>query len=208
MRGLAPSTIANKMTAVREIVASIGKKNIVARENVAYGIERVRINPQSVDQAKLEEIRAVLQSRADRGELAAKMMIAADSLRTNFGLRAKESLMSKDIIEKNGIMYLVVEGSKGGRPRELAVNNEAKLKAVQLVRETSKSHGSGTGRIIPPNMTLKQAYNKQRNEWRALGGTRKNRGNMHGERHVHAREMRIRGASKAEIERASCRERG
>ena len=43
-RGLAPST----MAAVRVIAAAIGKQNIVQKTNAAYGIERVRVNPQEV----------------------------------------------------------------------------------------------------------------------------------------------------------------
>ena len=127
------------------------------------------------------------------------MMVAADGLREAFGLRAKESLMSKEIVDRDGKQYLIVEGAKGGRPRELAVDNEAKAKAVQVVLETSKDLGSGTGRIIPPELTLKGAYNSQRNEWRALGGNKENDANMHGERHMHAREMAGNGATKEEI---------
>lgn len=198
-RGRSASTLAGKMTALRELAAAIGKQNIVPRDNKAYGIERNRINPQIVNSDKINEIREVLQARALAGSHVAKMMLAADALRESFGLRAKESLMSKDIVEKDGKMYLAVEGAKGGRPRELAVDNEAKLRAVQLVAEMSKALNSGTGRIIPPDMSLKEAYDAQRNEWRALGGTRENNANMHGERHSYARDLDSNGATKAEI---------
>lgn len=198
-RGRSASTLAGKMTAVRRLASAIGKQNIVPRENKDFGIERTRVNPQVVDQGKIREIHATLLLRAGAGNVTAKMMIAADALRESFGLRAKESLMSKDVIEKDGKMYLVVEGAKGGRPRELAVDNEAKLQAVKLVAETAKALGSGTGRIIPPNLCLKEAYDAQRNEWRALGGTRENNANMHGERHAYARDRDAGGATKSEI---------
>lgn len=198
-RGKSASTLAGKMTALRELASAIGKQNIVPRANKDYGIERTRINPQVVDQDKIGQIRAALHARAGAGNKTAKMMVAADALRESFGLRAKESLMSKDIIEKGGKLYLVVEGAKGGRPRELAVDNEAKLRAVQMVAETSKALGSGTGRIIPPTMSLKEAYDAQRNDWKALGGTRENNANMHGERHAYARDLDEKGAPKAEI---------
>lgn len=198
-QGLSASTMANRMTAVREVCAAIGKQGICAKENATYGIERVRVNPQQVNVDKLTEIRTALNERAYAGDRVAKMMVAADRLREAFGLRAKESLMSRGVIERDGRQYLVVEGAKGGRTRELAVDNQAKAKAVQTVAETSKALGSGTGRIIPPEMKLKEAYNAQRNEWRALGGTRNNNANMHGERHAHARQMDAAGATKAEI---------
>ncbi|MBJ6724392.1 integrase domain-containing protein [Geomesophilobacter sediminis] len=126
-------------------------------------------------------------------------MVAADALREAFGLRAKESLMTSAVVVKDGKEHLSVEGAKGGRPRLLPIDNERKTEAVKLAQETSKSLGSGTGRIIPPEMTLKEAYDAQRNEWRALGGTRENNANMHGERHLHAREMSADGATKEEI---------
>lgn len=198
-RGLAASTLAGKMTALRELASSVGKQNIVPRDNKAYGIERIRVNPQMVASDKLNEICEALNTRAMSGDQIARMMVAAGALRESFGLRAKESLLSKDVIERDGTLYLIVEGAKGGRRRELAVDTDAKLRAVQLVAETSKGLGSRTGTVIPPSMSLQSAYNAQRNAWRALGGTRENNANMHGQRHGHARSMAANGATKAEI---------
>jgi site-specific recombinase XerC len=73
-RGLAPATMADKMTAVRVIAAAIGKQNIVQRTNVAYGIERVRINPQTVNLDRLVEVRQAIADRADQGEKVAQMV--------------------------------------------------------------------------------------------------------------------------------------
>jgi hypothetical protein len=81
----------------------------------------------------------------------------------------------------------------------MEVRTEGQLRAIQLVSETSKALGSGTGRIIPPNMSLKQAYDAQRNLWAKYGGTRAAGGNMHGERHGYARERDSGGATKSEI---------
>ena len=198
-RGLAASTKADKMTAVRELAEAIGKRNIVERHNSDYGIERVRVNPQLVDHERLVEVRQSIAERANQGDQIARMVQAADALRSEFGLRAKESLLSSKVEEKGGKMYLVVEGAKGGRLRELEVRNEAQLRAVRLVTETAKALGSGTGRIIPPHMSLKQAYVAQRNLWRQCGGTRLTSANMHGERHGFARERNADGATNSEI---------
>lgn len=198
-RGLSPSTMAGKMTAIRTVALAIGKQNIVPRDNKAFGIERIRVNPQVVNPDKFIDIRGVIESRALAGDKVASMCNAADRLREAFGLRAKESLMSSKVYERDGRQYLQVEGAKGGRPRDLEVKNEMQHKAVQLVIETSKALGSGTGRIIPPSMNLKQAYDAQRNLWRSLGGTRQTGANMHGERHTYARGLKSDGASKAEI---------
>jgi len=198
-RGLQASTMADKLTAARVLAASIGKANIVARENKAYGIERIRVNPQIINHDKLAEIRTAIEQRAASGDRIAMMVKAADGLREAFGLRAKESLMSREVIERDGKMFLVVEGSKGGRPRELKVTTEAQRQAVELVKETSRALGSGTGRIIPPELNLKQAYDAQRNLWLSLGGTRANGANMHSERHAYARQLDSDGVPREEI---------
>jgi len=199
-RGVAASTKADKMTAVRVLAEAIGKRNIVERHNSEYGIERVRVNPQPVDHERLVEVRQSIAERANQGDQIARMVRAADALRSEFGLRAKESLLSSKLEERaGGKMYLVVEGAKGGRLRELEVRTEGQLRAVQLVTETAKALGSGTGRIIPPHMSLKQAYDAQRNLWRQSGGTRSTSANMHGERHGFARERNADGATNSEI---------
>lgn len=198
-RGLSASTMAGKMTAIRELASAIGKQNIVAKDNKTYGIERIRINPQVINPEKVAEIKGIIEVKAQAGDKVAKMCLAADRLREAFGLRAKESLMSSKVYDKDGRQYLQVEGAKGGRPRNLEVKNELQHKAVQLVIETSKALGSGTGRIIPPSMSLKQGYDAQRNLWRSLGGTRLAGGNMHGERHAYARELKAKGAPNQEI---------
>lgn len=198
-RGLSASAMADKMTAVRQIASAIGKANIVERHNSAYGISRQRVNPQAVNQEKLAEVRHKISTLAAKGDEVAKMVLAADALREAFGLRAKESLMSKEVVGRHGKLYLQIEGAKGGRTRELEVKSESQIKAIQLLAETSKAMGSGTGRIIPPKMSLKQAYDAQRNLWRSLGGMRSAGANMHGERHAYARTMKDCGAAKSEI---------
>ncbi|NVN91488.1 MAG: integrase domain-containing protein [Desulfuromonadales bacterium] len=198
-RGLSASTMADKLTAVRMIASAIGKQNIVERHNAAYGIVRSRINPQAVNHDRLVEVRQAISARADQGDRIALMVRAADSLRVAFGLRAKESLMSSRVELRGGKLFIHVEGAKGGRPRQLEARTEGQQKAIQLVTETARALGSGTGRIIPTNMTLKQAYDAQRNLWRECGGTRACGANMHGERHSYARERDAQGAARSAI---------
>lgn len=198
-RNLSASTMADKLTACRTVAVAIGKSNIVKGHNREYGVSRCRINPQDVSRDKTSEIREILNERAANGDRVAMMMLAAVALRDEFALRAKESLMSTKLVEKNGRVYLVVEGAKGGRTREIPLETDGQLKAVQLVAEVSSALGSTTGRIIPPELTLKQAYHLQRNEWRALGGTRANGANMHGARHLFARDSKAHGKTNAEI---------
>jgi len=197
-RGLSNGTMCNRMTAVRELAEAIGKRNIVERENSEYGINRgTRQNPVLQNTEKLNEIRATIAERANAGDRVAMMCHAAAELRDAFGLRAKESLMSSKLVA--GIQSLIVEGAKGGRERILPPMNERQIQAAVQIALVSKALGSGTGRIIPPKMSLKQAYNAQRTLWRELGGTRENRANMHTSRHAVAQEMHATGTPNGEI---------
>lgn len=203
--GISNATICNRLAAVRDLAAAIGKANIVARDNKAYGVARgSRQKPVLQNTAEVNRIRMELVERANTGDRIAIMAHAAAGMRDEFGLRSKESLMSFKIVDtSNGavlrIQAVKVEGAKGGRERNLPVRNEAQLRAIQQVDLASKALGSGTGRCIPPEMSLKQALNAQRTLWRSLGGTRAAAANMHSSRHKVAQEMHAKGYTKGEI---------
>ncbi|MFH1028436.1 MAG: phage integrase N-terminal domain-containing protein [Pseudomonadota bacterium] len=193
-------TMCNRMAAVRTLVNAIGKGNIVARDNKAYGIARgSRQKPIIADQRRVDGIRQVLADRANAGDRVAMMCHAAAELREAFGLRPQESLLSSKLVETPKGIALRVEGAKGGRPRDLRIGNESQLRAVQIVAQVSQALGSGTARIIPPEMSLGQAYNAQRTLWRELGGTKSSAANMHVSRHTTAQVMNAQGYSKGEI---------
>lgn len=198
-QGLSPGTMANRMSAVRQLASAIGKANIVCRTNAEYGINRVRTNPVVANRAGIEQIKATLAERAQQGDRVAMMAHAASLLRDAFGLRAKESIMSSWLIMHEGRLYLRIEGAKGGRVRDLEVRTPEQLNAAHQIDAVATALGSGTGRIIPPEMTLKQAYDAQRSVWRELGGNRLDRTNMHAQRHDRFQRMHKEGASKQEI---------
>lgn len=186
----AASTMQNHATAWRSIASAVGKPNIVPRSNTVMGIERTssdRYRPATANTERLIEIRSQLAARAD-GSVKDKALLAAYDLRDAFGLRAKESLMSSKTVERDGKQYLKVEGSKGGRPRELAIRSEAQARAVDQARDVSRELGSKTGRLISPALSLKQMYDYQRNTLRTLGATKLNATNMHAMRHEYAQE--------------------
>lgn len=193
-------TICNRMVSVRDLANALGKGNIVARDNKAYGIERgSRQKPIIANQGAIDRIRMALVEKANAGDRIAMMCHAAAELREAFGLRAKESLMSSKLVDTAKGVALQIEGAKGGRPRNLSINNDSQLKAVQIVVQVSQALGSGTGRIIPPEMTLKESYNAQRTLWRSLGGTKDVAAHMHASRHTTAQTMNAQGYTKEEI---------
>ena len=200
-QGLANGTMCNRMVHVRELAEAIGKPNIVALENEAYGIERgeSRSNPIIENQGLVSQVRSEIAARAAAGEPKYIMANASAELREAFPLRAKESLMSFKVVEINGIPHLRIEGAKGGRGRDLPINTPARAAAVATAQAASKALKSGTGRIIPPRMSLKQAYNSQRYTWSKHGGKRADFANMHASRHNGAQELHNNGATWGQV---------
>lgn len=198
-QNLSPGTMANRLSAVRQLAAAIGKANIVHRTNAEYGINRVRNNPVIADRDGIEQIKAALAERAQQGDRVAMMTYAATLLRDAFGLRAKESILSSWLIMHEGRLYLRIEGAKGGRVRNLEVKTPEQLNAAHQIDAMATALGSGTGRIIPPEMSLKEAYDAQRSLWSELGGNRQDRTHMHAQRHDLLQRMHKAGATNKEI---------
>ena len=194
-RGLSAGTQANRLSAIRGLAQAIGKQNIVCRTNAEYGIERNRKNPVLANHEKIAEIREQIDAAAKAGDRIAMMVSAAAGLRDAFGLRQKESLMSHRV-EGN---RLVVEGAKNGKPRSLEITTNSQLQAIQYADQVSQALGSGTGRIIPPELSLKQACNAQRNLWSKLGGTKSNRSHQHASRHDFAQRCKADGDSDLQL---------
>lgn len=177
-RGLAPSTMQNHATALRLIAGSIGKANIVPKSNNELGITRTdRYKPVLANQAKLSTIRERLAQTDQR-------LLAAYDLRDAFGLRSKESLCSREIVERDGKLYLKVEGAKGGRPRQLEISTEKQVAAIRQVQQIIDAQGTRT--LIPDGTTLREYYNFQKNTLYSLGARRADGSNMHAQRHAFA----------------------
>jgi len=96
--------------------------------------------------------------------------------------------MSTKTIEINGKPHLQVEGAKGGRPRTIEVRTEYQARVVEQAREVSRDLGSKTGRLIPPDISLKQMYDYQRNTLASLGASKEDGTNAHALRHSYAQD--------------------
>lgn len=215
--GLKASTIEGYLTTLRQLANNLGKNNIVHRENVSYGITRRgedRYAPKTeVNHGKLAEVKEKLYQKAE-------WLGIAQTLREAFGLRMKESLLSGKVfsdergnhymkIEKatnggkervvtvEGARTLEVKGAKGGRPRDLVEQTKQQIAAINELRAYQEKTGRTS--IIPPDLTLKQAYDIQRNTCHRLGMTKANNANPHISRHAEAQRMASEGASKREI---------
>lgn len=199
-KGINARTGANYMSAVRDVCKAIGKSGIVAKDNATYGFNGVsRQNPLSVNSEKINAIRSLLEAKAATGDRLALMMSVSAAMRDAFGLRQKEALLSNAVIIKNNQKYLEVKGAKGGRLREVLIRNDKQVNALERVAATAAALGNGNGRVLPPEMSLKEAMKSESKEWHQLGGTREAQANMHAQRHAYAQERLSAGATKAEV---------
>lgn len=198
--GISARTGSNYMSSVRDVCEAIGKSGIVAKDNAAYGFGGVsRQNPINADLEKIGSIQSELESMAASGNRIAMMMAASAEMREVFGLRQKEALMSREVKVIDGKSCLVVEGAKGGRERILEIRHERHVNALDRVAATAQILGNGNGRIIPPEMSLKQALNTESKMWNQMGGTRGAKANIHAQRHAYVQQRLREGATRAEI---------
>lgn len=193
-RGLSASTLQNMATAMRVLANSIGKPGIVPEKNRDLGISRHnRYQPLHANLEKLSNIRQQLALRDER-------LVAAFDMRAAFGLRAKESLLSNHIIERDGKQYLAVAGAKGGRPRQIAIETEQQRSALAAVHHIMATQQSSS--LIPPDKDLKTYYHYQKNTLSALGARRSDGSNMHSLRHLYAQTEQAAGKTDAEVQKA------
>lgn len=173
-------TICGYLTAARKTAKAVGKQNIVARENQAYGVSRAgqRRKPVKADIEKQAQVREALYNKAE-------WLGLAHDIRQEFGLRSKESLMSnKTQIDAQGQKGLVVEAAKGGRSRTVPIKTQEQQRVVEQVQEYIRRNNQKS--IIPKNKTLKQAYNYQRDQLHKVGATKDNKAHAHSQRHGYA----------------------
>ncbi|WP_319582468.1 site-specific integrase [uncultured Pseudodesulfovibrio sp.] len=185
---LGSSTLASYMSAARRIAEAIGKQNIVPRTNKELGISRAgdRLKPVTADMEAIHNLTAQLFEKAEWLGLAAEMRI-------EFGLRAKESLLSVDVCEEG----LIVRGSKGGRHRTIPIRNETQRELIERVNAHIQREGKRT--LIPSELTLKQALKKQANTLHRFGATKENNAHAHASRHAYAQRLAESGSSRSNI---------
>lgn len=185
-----PSTLSAYATAMRLIAVRINKHNIVPRRNADLGFVRTgRYCPLKRDHEKAAMVRQELYRKGRWAGLAYDMQV-------QYGLRRKESLLSVETREVDGLKQLVVLGAKGGRPRFLAFETTGQEEILKQVQDFV--HDNGWSSLIPPNLTLIQGLRKISNWSHRAGGTKKNQANLHRNRHAKAQRLKADGKSDAE----------
>jgi integrase len=167
--GASTGTMKNRMSALRWVAEKIGKENIVARENAAYGIaDRKFVTNESKAKA------------LDAGKLAkVSDAFTAMSLRLQeaFGLRREESLkLQPSWADRGDTLVLKASWTKGGREREIPIRNETQR---ALLNEAKALAGSGS--LIPADRSYVDQLNRFKAQTAFAGIDR-----VHGLRHAYA----------------------
>jgi len=184
-KGLSKSTLASYATAARLIAEHIGKPEIVPsnKELGAHRSIEERYKPVIPNERKIQAIREALYQKAT-------WLGLAHDMRTAFGLRTKESLLSAETVNENGQRYLIVRGAKGGKPRKIPITTKEQEETIARVHQFLKENPEWIS-LIPPEMTLKEAWHYQKNVLYAIGATKANNANAHSLRHRFASNMLI-----------------
>jgi hypothetical protein len=135
---IAPGTIKNRMSALRWWAEKIGKQNIVARTNAAYGIpDRVYVTNES--KAKALDVDQLAQIRDPYTVMSLR-------LQAELGLRRGESI--KIILkwaDRGDRLVLKESWCKGGREREIPI---LRLEQRQVIDE-AKTLANGKSLVAP-----------------------------------------------------------
>lgn len=168
--GMSAGRMANHASAMRLMCRMIGKSEVVP-SNRELGCNRSVENRTKNADVRLD----VNKATEVREQLSSNNQIAYDMAR-HFGLRQKETLLSHKTISRDGTAYLVVEGAKGGRPRQVPITTKDQQDVLARNATYRSTHG---GKLIDEEKNLKQGIKQLQNELTAAGADRSSRANMH-----------------------------
>jgi hypothetical protein len=143
---LSSATIKNRMAALRWWAQKIGKENVVARTNTAYAIAR-RVYVTNISKAKDLHI-----DRLDRvNDPGIRISLR---LQAAFGLRREESIkIIPAWADRGDALVLKDSWTKGGRPRQIPIRNEAQRQLLEEAKALAKGKS-----LIAPGYATYRAY--------------------------------------------------
>jgi hypothetical protein len=170
--GLSAGTIKNRMTALRWWAEKIGKDNVIARTNDAYGIpERVYVTNISkgkeLDMDNLQQI----------PDPFVRISLALQAL---FGLRREESIkLIPALADQGDRLTLKSSWTKGGRPRQVPIRTPEQRQLIDAAKALARQ-----GSLIRPDYRRYRDYLKHFRNVCERAGIHA----FHGHRHFYAQE--------------------
>lgn len=167
--GASTGTMKNRMSALRWMAEKIGKENIVARDNVAYGITDRRFvtnesKAKELNQGKLDKVSDPYTAMSLRLQVA-------------FGLRREESIkIQPSWADRGDVLVLNSTWTKGGKEREIPILNEMQRELLNQAKALADK-----GSLIPVEMSYIDQLNRFKAQTAFAGIDR-----VHGFRHAYA----------------------
>jgi integrase len=167
--GASTGTMKNRMSALRWMAEKIGKENIVARDNAAYGIADRRFvtnesKAKELDQGKLDKVSDPYTAMSLR-------------LQEAFGLRREESIkVQPGWADRSDVLVLKSTWTKGGKEREIPIIKETQRELLNQAKVLADK-----GSLIPVEMSYKDQLNRFKAQTAFAGIDR-----VHGFRHAYA----------------------
>jgi site-specific recombinase XerC len=175
--GISTGTLKNRLSVLRWWAEKIGKPNVVARDNDAYGIERREYvtnqdKGKDLDPAQVDRLRSPYVAMSLR-------------LQEAFGLRREESIKIRPgWADQGNAIRLKDSWTKGGRYREIPVGTEAQ----RAVLDEAKRLADG-GSLIPANLNYRDQLKAFRAQCQRVGIN-----GVHGLRHRYAQTRYVQKA--------------
>ena len=167
--GIGTGTFKNRMSDLRWLAEKIGKQNIVARENAAYGIANRR-HVTNESKARVLEV-ARLDAVTD------PYTVLSLRLQEAFGLRREESIKLQPVWADRGeVLRLKASWTKGGKEREVPILTDAQRAVLDDAKQLV-----GSASLIPEGMSYRDQLNRFKAQTAKAGIDR-----VHGLRHQYA----------------------
>lgn len=167
--GLENGTLKNRMGVLRWWAEKIDRQNVVARDNIHYGI------------AERQYVRNINRAREltaqDLNKISDPYTRMSLSLQAAFGLRRAESIKIQPAwADRGNTLALKSSWAKGGRPREIPIRNEAQRALLDQAKAIA-----GRGSLIPTDMQYVEQLRRFEYQCAQAGIHR-----VHGHRHLYA----------------------
>lgn len=169
--GLSTGTQKNRLAHLRWWAQKVGRTSVIPNDNARLGIanrvyvrsegKQITLDPIQLENIKDPHLRLSLE------------------LQAQFGLRREEALkFQPGYAVRDGYIHLKPSWTKGGRPRDIPIRNDAQRELLERVRKLA-----GNGSLIPKGRSYVVQKNLYERETRAAGisgGDRKAHGLRHG----------------------------
>jgi len=169
--GLSTGTLKNRMTELRWWAEKIGKANVVAKSNDAYGIADRRY---VTNLSKARQLTA-----GDLAQVTDPYARVSLQLQAAFGLRREESLKIQPAWADRGDTLVMKDSwTKGGRARKIPIRNAEQRRVLDEAKRVA-----GKGSLIPADRSYVQHLRRFEYQCDRAGIHR-----VHGHRHQYAQE--------------------